>query len=325
MISTNERKHFMNLTTRIKAFTLLCLISAFSTPVALAFELLPVQVDNKVWALVGEIGPRTAENHGLNNTLGFIETPEGVILIGSGASPAGARLIEQTVAGVTETPIRWVITIGAQDHHWLGNSYFSERGARIIALRRTVAAQKAHVPDHLQRLKRFAGKEADAVRPVYADRIIDKDKAELNLGGVTLHLIWPGNGHFRGDAVVWLPRQRIVFAGDFVFNDRMLGVQSYSRVEEWREAFKRIAALEPQVVVPGHGFPGSLDKARRDTGDYLDFLVDRVGKALEDWQELGETTDQLSDAPQFRHLKLYDSWHRRNINRTYLQLEAGSP
>ncbi len=313
----------MSLPVPIKTFTRLCLLLAFCTPAARAFELLPVQVGSKVWALIGETGPRTAENHGLNNTLGFIETPEGVILIGSGATPAAARLIEQTVAGITETPIRWVITIGAQDHHWLGNSYFSERGALIIALRRTVAAQKAHVADHLQRLKRFAGKEADAVRPVYADRIIDRDEAELKLGGVTLRLIWPGNGHFRGDAVVWLPRQRIVFAGDFVFNDRMLGVQPYSRVTEWRQAFKRIAALEPQVVVPGHGFPGSLDKARRDTGDYLDFLVDRVGKALEDWQELGETTDQLSDAPQFRHLKLYDSWHRRNINRTYLQLEAG--
>ena len=35
-----------------------------------------------------------------------------------------------------------------------------------------------------------------------------------------------------------------------------------------------------------------------------------------------ETIDSLSDAPQFKHLIHYDSWHRRNIHQTYLQLES---
>ena len=59
-----------------------------------------------------------------------------------------------------------------------------------------------------------------------------------------------------------------------------------------------------------------------EIGDYLDFLVEKVGKALDDWKDLGETTDMLGDAPQFCYLKFYDGWHRRNINRTYLQLEG---
>ena len=289
---------------------------------ARAFELLPEKVGDNVWALVGEIGGRTAENHGLNNTLGFIVCPKGVILISSGATPAGAHLIEQTIAGITSKPIRWIINIGAQDHHWLGNSYFVNKGAEIVALGRTVKAQKQYVAEHLERLKRFVGKEAEAVRPVYASRIVDADRADLTLGGVHIELIWPGNGHFPGDAVAWLPDQRLVFTGDFVFNDRMLGVHPFSQVVEWRKAFKRIAALEPRVLVPGHGFPGPLAKAQRDTGDYLDFLVEKVGKALDDWKDLGETTDTLGDASQFRYLKFYDGWHRRNINRTYLQLEG---
>ena len=289
---------------------------------ARAFELLPRKVGDNAWALVGEIAGRTAENHGLNNTLGFIVTPKGVVLIGSGATPEGARLIERTIGGVTSAPIRWVINIGAQDHHWLGNSYFADKGIEIIALERTVKAQKRHVAEHLERLKRTIGKEADTIRPVYATRVIAKDRADLDLGGVHIQLIWPGNGHFAGDALAWLPEQRIVYAGDFVFNDRMLGVHPFSQVVEWRKAFERMAALKPRVVVPGHGFPGGLAKARRDTGDYLEFLVQQVGKALDDWKDLGETIDLLDDVSRFRHLKFYDGWHRRNINRTYLQLEA---
>jgi len=100
---------------------------------AQAFELLPEKVGDNAWALVGEIGGRSAENHGLNNTLGFLVSPKGVILIGSGATPAGARLIEQTIAGITAKPIRWVINIGAQDHHWLGNSHFADKGAEMTS------------------------------------------------------------------------------------------------------------------------------------------------------------------------------------------------
>jgi len=55
---------------------------------------------------------------------------------------------------------------------------------------------------------------------------------------------------------------------------------------------------------------------------YLDWLVSEVGKALEDWQDISDTVDALAEAPAFRHLKFYDGWHRTNINRAYLQLEA---
>lgn len=290
---------------------------------AQAFELIPQQVDDNIWALVGDIAPRTPENHALNNTLGLVVTPEGAILIGSGATPTAAVLVEQTVARITDHPIRWVINIGAQDHHWLGNSYFAAKGIPIIALARTVAAQKQHVDIELNRLQASLDPDEVAeIRPTFANKVIDADHTSLELGGLQIELIWPGNGHFAGDAVAWLPAQRVVFAGDFVFNDRMLGVQPYSHVVDWRDAFERIAALDPKIVIPGHGRAGDLAKARRDTGDYLAFLVEGVGKALEDWKELGETTDLLSNAPQFRHLKFFDDWHRRNINHTYLQMEA---
>lgn len=98
-------------------------------------------VTEQIYALVGDIAPRSAKNRALNNTLGFLVTLEGVVLVGSGASPGGAQLIEQAVASVTDQPIRWVINIGAQDHHWLGNDYFVQRGAQVIALHRRDATR----------------------------------------------------------------------------------------------------------------------------------------------------------------------------------------
>jgi hypothetical protein len=58
---------------------------------------------------------------------------------------------------VTDKPVRWVINTGSQDHRWLGNDYFSSRGAEIIAMARTAATQAQYADQHLQELERFLG------------------------------------------------------------------------------------------------------------------------------------------------------------------------
>ncbi|OQX38638.1 MAG: hypothetical protein B0D96_00015 [Candidatus Sedimenticola endophacoides] len=83
-----------------------------------------------------------------------------------------------------------------------------------------------------------------------------------------------------------------------------------------------MTALAPQTVVPGHGRVCSLKQAQQETGNYLDWLITRVGEALDEWMELDETVRTLSAAPPFEHLEHFEPWHRANVNRTYLQLEV---
>jgi len=302
---------------------LLLLGAGLSARSVMAFELQVEPVAEDVYALVGEIGPRKPENHALNNTLGFVVTPEAVVLVGSGTTESAGRLIEQAIARVTPKPVRWVVNIGVQDHHWMGNRYFTRQSAQVIALQRTVDGQRQVLDNHLRRLRQVLGdKEADSLPPEWAAEPLTGERAQFELGGKRFELLWPGGGHFPGDALLWMPDQRVVFAGDYIFHDRMLGIRPESKLLDWRRSFHRIEVLKPLWVVPGHGHAGDLSKARRDTGDYLDWLVVQVGKALEDWKELEETVDELADALQFRHLKFYDAWHRRNIHSAYLQLEA---
>jgi hypothetical protein len=102
----------------------------------------------------------------------------------------------------------------------------------------------------------------------------------------------------------------------------MLGIHSTTPVAKWQKAFHVIEKLEPQHIVPGHGYPADLDKARRDTGNYLDWLTQEVSKAMDEWQELSETVELLGNAPDYADLKFYESWHKRNIHQTYIQFEA---
>ena len=100
------------------------------------------KVADNVYALVGETTQRSPSNFGNNSTHGVIVTKEGAILIDSGASYLGAKELHQAVQTITDQPIKIVINTGGQDHRWLGNDYFQQLGARIIASTKTQADQK---------------------------------------------------------------------------------------------------------------------------------------------------------------------------------------
>ena len=98
------------------------------------YQPLAKQVVDNVYAIVGPLGQRSADNDGLNANFGFIVTDAGVILIDSGASKLGAEKLAAAVRSVTDKPVRWVINTGSQDHRWLGNDYFADQGAEVMAM-----------------------------------------------------------------------------------------------------------------------------------------------------------------------------------------------
>lgn len=157
----------------------------------------------------------------------------------------------------------------------------------------------------------------------YASETFDGDDKTLTIGGVEMSLRYLGDAHFPSDAVLWLPKEKVVFSGDIVFNERMLGVlPEISKVKDWQATFKKMAELKPEHVIPGHGKPSDLATAQKNTGDYLDWLVTEVGKSLEAMEDLGDAVKRLSADKTFDYLKMHEDLHGRNIHQTYLQLEA---
>lgn len=96
-----------------------------------AWEPRLLAIGEGVYAIIGETGPRTAENFGLNANLGFIVTGHGVVLVDSGALARFGPVIEALVARVTAEPIRWAVNLGTQDHRWLGNAWFQLYGFSV--------------------------------------------------------------------------------------------------------------------------------------------------------------------------------------------------
>lgn len=304
----------------IPRFTLLLTLLALSTLVQ-AYTPRAEQVTGNVYAFIGPLTQRGVENDGLNNNLGFVLTPQGVILIDSGASRMGAERVAQAIAAVTDKPVRWVVNTGGQDHRWLGNGYFAEQGAETIALARTIETQKERGEEQLARLQPFLGKRLAGTRPAPANRALSGDQVSIELGGETLMLSYTDT-HYPGDSQVWLPRQKVVFTGDLVYVDRLLGVLPWSSPLNGQKAFRALEALPAEFIVPGHGSVCDLAKARRETGDYYDFLVDTVGAAAQEMEAMEDIMEEHGEHPAFKHLQNFDGLHRGNINRTFVQFEA---
>jgi glyoxylase-like metal-dependent hydrolase (beta-lactamase superfamily II) len=291
------------------------------SPLARAYTPKAEPVVANVYAIVGPLGQRSPDNDGLNANFGFVVTPQGVILIDSGASKLGAEKLATAIRAVTDRPVRWVVNTGGQDHRWLGNAHFAAQGAEIIALARTAATQAQSGDQQLANLGRFLGDRLAGTTPLPAVRRPDGEAVTLELGGETLELAYT-DAHYPGDARVWLPKHRVAFTGDLVYVDRLLGVLPGSSVKKGQQAFRALEALNPKHIVPGHGRVCDLAQARRESGDYYDFLVHKVGSAAQDMEPMDATLAKYADLPPFRHLQNYGELHRANMNRAFVEFEA---
>ena len=276
-------------------------------------------ISDRIYAIVGPFGNRTPENLGNNATFGFVVTDAGVVLIDAGGSAKGAAAIDALIKQVTDQPVKLVINTGGQDHRWLGNAYFKARGARIIASQAAVEDQRARLQEQLLRLENLVGAEGLAgTEPVYADETFE-EQTRLSVGGTTFALQMVGPAHTPGETLVWLPEERVAFSGDVVYVGRMLRVGSHSNSAHWIEAFEALAALEPKVVVPGHGPATDLAQAGADTLDYLVFLRETVGTFMDDGGDI--TQIGTLDQSRFAYLEEYESLKGRNAQQVFQEME----
>ena len=276
-------------------------------------------IDGPVYAIIGEMGNRSAENLGNNANFGFIVGDAGVVLIDSGAGTQAAKAIEAEVGKTTSLPITTVINTGGQDHRWLGNAYFAQKGARIIASSAAVADHDERAGDQIQGLTGATGQNPmQNLEPVTADITFDQTYT-LNHAGLEIHISHQGGAHTPGDSWVYIPALKILFTGDIAYGDRMLGVIEVSNSQSWVEVFEAMAQLPAQQVIPGHGAVSTLPKLSEQTYNYLVHLRQGVGEFLDNDGDLVDirTVDQSA----FSHLLNYEGIAPGNALRVYQQME----
>ena len=299
-------------------FFLLILVLPFSQSWADG-KLKRQQVTEDVYAIVGDLGNRTPENLGNNATFGFVVTSEGVVVIDSGGTFQGARNIDLLIKEVTDKPVIKVINTGGQDHRWLGNGYFKKQAAQIIASEEAVIDQKNRSQDQFILLANLVGEEVvKSTNPVYADKTF-VENFRFESGGVIFEIHHSGQAHTPGDSFVWLPQKKVMFTGDIVYVERMLGIGTQSNSKSWINVFQTMAAYKPLHLIPGHGKPTDLVQATKDTYDYLLFLRKSVSDFIDSGSDIADIGSV--DQSKFGYLLNYETIAGRNAQQVFTELE----
>lgn len=299
---------------------LLALALLLAAGTAQAVEVRFQRVADGVYAHVGDKGARSAENEGLNANIGLVVTPAGAVLIDSGATFQSARQIHAAVQAVTSQPVKWVFNTGGQDHRWLGNGYFAGQGAEVIAHASGKADMLNRGHDQLQGLMSALGAKAEGTVPTLPTRLLAGQDERLELGGVVFEFKHRGGAHTPGDTLVWLPQKNVLFSGDVVYVDRLLGVLPVSNTRLWLETFAVIEQINPQVLVPGHGSVTTVATAKADTQAYLTSLRAHMKKAVDDGTDVSAAVKSFNAAPFVRLLNAAELLPG-NASRTYLEIE----
>ena len=253
---------------------------------------------------------------------GFVVTEGGVVVIDALASPRQGEQLLRTIRGITDRPVSWlVLTHHHPDHHF-GAVVLRKAGARVVAHpdTRVLAAEggeDALIADWV----RVVG--LDAMRGFEFANTPDRKVTgsdTLRVGGRTIVVTHPGQGHSAGDLLVWLPRERVLFAGDVLVEDGVSMVVDGNSSELLR-VLGAVEGLGPAVVVPGHGaIPERPSTLLRRTREYLTALQGEMRAAVERGVPMRRALAALPPADSTRPVSL-NSRRRRNAARVYVEEE----
>ena len=224
-----------------------------------------------------ELAPQVyTETNFHHSNPGFIVTSEGVICIDSPLIPAEARAWRQTIAEVSGgKPILYVIISDHHRGHCLGSQWLSER---VIAHELAWKHMRNYSDNFKQRV-RDSFKKQPEIRAQFDDlrivvpKITFQDKLTIVRGDRVVRVLHVG-GHTPATSMVWLPAEKVLFAGDIVWIDQH-PFMTQANSADWLKALDFIRALQPRYIVPGHGPLCDVTSLDRLT-EYLSFLRQRT-------------------------------------------------
>lgn len=210
----------------------------------------------------------------------------------------------------TEVADTTVVNTHADSDHWSGNVFYD--GARIVASEATFDEMRnmwlnqadlesiAQKDTAFGRFVKWRTETFDYTdwRPVYPTETFLKETA-INVGNRVVELIQVGPAHTRGDTIVNVPHENVVYAGDILFVDSTPIIWA-GPLSRCIAACDRIVACEPRVVVPGHG-PVTDVSGVIAVRDYLQFILDYASSQF----DLGHSPRQAYDTLNLGH---YSDW-----------------
>jgi cyclase len=229
----------------------------------------------------------------------IILTQEGVVLIDSGNNPTDSLAVIKAVKQLTSQPVRFLINTEPHTDHTTAHFVFSPPAIIIAAEGGGESMRKAYDPERMKKMMADPGELGAAskgYRPI-TPHIEYRQKMSLNVGERNFQLFYLKNVHSESDSAIWLPQEKVIFTAASIGDKRFKKLRPFVSIQDTLDAIKMMKALNPEIVIPGHGDPGSaqlLDQMER----YYNLLLDRVKQMAQQGKSLDQIKKELK-MPEF--------------------------
>ena len=207
-----------------------------------------IEVAEGVYAFIQEGGATNG---------GFIVGDEGVIVIEGLMTQALTGIIKQAVTRVTRQPIRSLIVTHFHADHSFGNQHYLP--APVVG---HAECRRELIERWDESVERFGAMRPDLAEEFRSNRmtppdVVFDDTMALYLGSRRIELLYYGKAHTRGDILVFLPEERVVYSGDVAVEGRLpFTMDAY--MSDWISVLERMEGLKADRIVPGHGLIGDI-------------------------------------------------------------------
>ena len=201
------------------------------------------RLSQSCWAFTTEGDPNT----------GVIVGDDGVMVIDAQATPLMAREVIRRIRKITSKPIRYVVLTHYHAVRVLGASAY--KAEHIIASEPTLELiRERGEQDMKSEIGRFPRlfRGAHTIPGLTWPTLTFRGDLTLMLGKLEVRISQPGPGHTKGDTIVWVPSQRVLFSGDLVEYEAGIYTGD-AHLEEWPGTLEKLRALKPKALVPGRG------------------------------------------------------------------------
>lgn len=227
-------------------------------------------------------------------TCSFVVTQEGVVMIDSCNSPLHSRNMLAAIKKVTDKPIVFLIDTETHSDHTGNHFIFSPPATIINAEGAGVGMRKEYNPKRAETLAVKSPELREALKgeKLIVPHIEYKDRMTINLSERTFELIYLKNVHSFADTAIWMPKERVLFAAAAAVVRGLQNLRPSVVIADVLASYKLMKALNPEVVVTGHG-PVTTTKTFDEYEGFFTLLLKRVGEMAAQGKSLAEIKTEL--------------------------------
>lgn len=254
---------------------------------------------------------------------GVVVTDEGVLVVDTQATPVMAEDVIRHIRSVTDKPVKYVVLSHYHAVRVLGASAY--RAQEVIASQATwELIQERGEQDMHSEIGRFPRlfRAVESIPGLTRPTMVFDRELTIWMGSLEVRLVHVGRGHTKGDSIVWLPAQKVLFSGDLVeYNAGVYAGDSH--LSEWPDTLETLRALSPERLVPGRGpalnTAADCDRAIRFTQDFVRELY----ACARDGVAAGQTLKQVYQAsraqldPTYLQYPIYEHCMPFDVSRAY--------